>query len=551
MARPSRHPNPGTRRATTTRIKRGKRVPPSGPPSRAHSRRGKRKLRIAALVSIPLLLGVALVALQPGAVLPDNGPSISRLSSTYAPVQGGTELIITGKGFSESPIVTFGDLPGEVRFATSKKIVVKVPPRDEGAVTVNVRTIEGSSKSGRSSRFYYVGPPKLSKVSPGSGKAKGGHRVTIKGTGYVDGTTVRFGETPATDVLVTSPTSLSVEVPEQSFGPVDVHVTTPYGTSPVSGDSEYVVGSKSELRLNVGSFNVRVASGYRKFRESRLERPWSVRLPVVARQIKDEDLDIVGIQEASASAKYTVSGRTQYYDIVNALGKPYKLTNGERYCAGSGAGATCRNGGSSSDRIIYNSERLKLLGQGARKLDSRSSRAGSTRNVIWAKFKDRRSGKTFFAASTHLEPGKVNGLRVRQARIILDTLADANPKKLPTILVGDFGAGKLDSQGNGAHTVLTQAGFVDPLVNSRRYRGTDTRVKKAVNVRISSLNYFRAAPQVLGGFPIGSYLDYILVRGGDFDLHRWKTVVDLNTAGRFTGVIPSDHNLVTLTLGLP
>ncbi len=519
---------------------------------RANASRWSRRLRIGLLVLIPVAVIVTPFALRSDSPLrSDPGPSISRLSASTGPVEGGIEIVIIGSGFAKRPIVSFGNAPAKVLSVTEKRMVVGLPAREPGSVRVSVRTPEGSSRAGPSSRFTYVGPPTITKLTPDSGKAEGGVEVTITGTDFVDGTTVRFGKKPATDVAVTSPTTLTATVPERDFGTVNVHVTTPFGSSETSDKSEYRVGSDAELRLRVGSFNVRVASGYKKFRTSSLERPWTTRLPLVAGQIKREDLDVVGIQEASASGKYTRTGRSQYEDIVAALGAPYKLTNVQRYCAGKGAGARCSNGGSSSDRIIYNSDRLKLLSQGARKLDGRSSGAGSTRNVVWATFKDRRSDKKLMFVSTHLEPGKVNSVRVRQARIIVDEIAGQNPDGIPTVLVGDLGAGKLDSQGNGAHAVLTGAGFVDPLVNTRNYRGSDTRVGKLINTRYSSLNNFKSSPQTIGGFPIGSYLDYIMVRGGDFDLREWETVVDLDANGRFAGVIPSDHNLVKLTLGLP
>ena len=233
-------------------------------------------------------------------------------------------------------------------------------------------------------------------------------------------------------------------------------------------------------------------------------------------------------------------------------GSPYQLTNSERYCSGAGAGGRCTNGGSSSDRIIYNTDRLKLLGQGSRKLDGRGATNGSGRYMAWARFRDLRTDQEFVFVNTHLEPGKVSGTRLRQARIILNEIAAVNPEDLPTIVVGDLSAGKFDklSPHNAAHGAITAAGFIDPLVNTRGYGGSQAPVAEQINTRYSSLNYFRAAPQTLGT-PIGSYLDYILVRGKGIELAEWKTVVDLDASGRFAGVIPSDHNLVRLTLIMP
>ncbi|MGA8851623.1 MAG: IPT/TIG domain-containing protein [Aeromicrobium sp.] len=495
---------------------------------------------------------VALVASPTTQLFSDPAPLVRTLSSDSGPVAGGTEVVITGSGFTARPVVTFGGQRAEVRRSSPSQIVVDVPASDAGSVNVHVRTADGSSRAAANAQFTYVAPPTVTEISPTQGSTKGGTKVTITGTDFVDGTTVRFGKTEASDVKVTSPTTLTATTPSKGYGIVNAYVTTPFGESDKTKDTKFRMGSDGQLKLRVGSFNVRVASGYAKMRSSKLERPWTTRLPVVANQITREGLDVVGIQEASASGKYTRTGRSQFHDIVAALGSPYQLTNSERYCSGAGAGGRCANGGSSSDRIIYNTDRLKLLGQGSRKLDGRGAGDGSGRYVGWARFRDLRSDEEFLFVNTHLEPGKVSGTRLRQARIILNEIAAVNAENLPTIMVGDLAAGKFDklSPHNAAHGAFTSAGFVDPLVNTRGYGGTAAPVAEQINTRYSSLNYFRAAPQTLGT-PIGSYLDYILVRGKGIDLLEWKTVVDLDGAGRFAGVIPSDHNLVRLTMVLP
>lgn len=523
-------------------IQRGSRRAPTSVLSRLPRGRGRVGRWLVPLV----IAAVVLVLFGLASDRADPGPSISRLSSTTGPTAGGIEVVITGRDFTASPAVTFGGVPAKIRSSTPHRIVVVTPVRAAGSVSVIVKTSDGPS---RSSRFTYLAAPTIRSVSPASGTAKGGTSVTIHGTGFSKGSTVTFGKTPGTRVTVRTPTTITVTSPKHTYETAAVQVTTPYGASASSHDARFQYGTKAERRLAVGSFNVRVASGYYKMRESRLERPWASRLPAVADQIRSEGLDVVGIQEASASAKHTVTHRSQYRDIVAALGSPYRLTNSQRHCAGSGVGARCRNGGSSSDRIIYNSDRLKLLAQGARKLDGRSAGSGSGRYVVWARFRDLRTGKVFYFFSTHLEPGKSSGTRRRQAAIIVNEVNARNTKHLPTILVGDLGASKFGN--NAAHGVLTGAGFLDPLVNTSNYHGSKTPVAKLVNTRLNSLNNFRAAPVTKGGFPIGSYLDYILVRGGTFDLAEWKTVVNVDSRGRFKGVIPSDHNLVKLTLSLP
>lgn len=63
-------------------------------------------------------------------------------------------------------------------------------------------------------------------VSPATGLSTGGTPVTITGTGFAGGTTptVRFGGTAATDVTVSSDTSLTATSPAHDAGAVDVSV---------------------------------------------------------------------------------------------------------------------------------------------------------------------------------------------------------------------------------------------------------------------------------------------------------------------------------------
>jgi hypothetical protein len=73
-------------------------------------------------------------------------------------------------------------------------------------------------------------PPVVKKVSPKTGPAAGGTRVTITGSGFAGTVTVDFGESPGTNLKVASGTSLAVSSPAGS-GEVSVTVHTEAGTS--------------------------------------------------------------------------------------------------------------------------------------------------------------------------------------------------------------------------------------------------------------------------------------------------------------------------------
>ena len=73
--------------------------------------------------------------------------------------------------------------------------------------------------------------PTVTSVSPVSGPTSGGTAVTITGTGFVSGASVRFGTVMATNVNVASGTSITATTPAHAQGNVNVVVTNADGQS--------------------------------------------------------------------------------------------------------------------------------------------------------------------------------------------------------------------------------------------------------------------------------------------------------------------------------
>jgi hypothetical protein len=69
--------------------------------------------------------------------------------------------------------------------------------------------------------------PTIAAIVPTHGPVTGGIAATLTGTGFSPGATVRFGGTPARDVIVRSATSLTLTVPSHAPGSVDIVVTNP------------------------------------------------------------------------------------------------------------------------------------------------------------------------------------------------------------------------------------------------------------------------------------------------------------------------------------
>ena len=91
-------------------------------------------------------------------------------------------------------------------------------------------------------------PLQLDRIVESIGPADGGERVSIYGAGMTPGAKVRFGEVPATNVLVLGPDQLNCNVPSSRTGPglIDVTVTLLDGQEATLPES-YMYRSRLEL----------------------------------------------------------------------------------------------------------------------------------------------------------------------------------------------------------------------------------------------------------------------------------------------------------------
>ena len=110
-----------------------------------------------------------------------------------------------------------------------------LPPdveRDIAAVSAAFASIERALALGES-------PITLTSVTPDRGPTAGGTRVTIVGSGLIQGATVRFGAAAAKDVSVISLTEIQATTPPGPAGPVDVVVDTLAGSASLARKFTY------------------------------------------------------------------------------------------------------------------------------------------------------------------------------------------------------------------------------------------------------------------------------------------------------------------------
>jgi len=176
-----------------------------------------------------------------------NGASIFRIGTT-----SGTEMNLedcsgcglSGWGWQDNGWGV-GVLGPRIFFQTTGTHTIRVQGREDGvsidqivlSPSTYLFTSPGSLKNDNTILPASGGgtpspqPPTLTSVSPNSGSTAGGTSVTISGTNFSSGATVRFDTTAATNVNVVSSTSITANTPSHAAGPVNVVVTNANGQS--------------------------------------------------------------------------------------------------------------------------------------------------------------------------------------------------------------------------------------------------------------------------------------------------------------------------------
>ncbi len=180
-------------------------------------------------------------------------PTVTGVSPSGGPTSGGTQVTVSGTGFTSATAVYFGSTSAAGFTVGSDTQITAVSPAGTGTVDVTVTTPGGTSATTADDQFTYatatasggaLQPPTVTALSPDGGPAAGGTSVTITGSGFTAGATVDFGTNPATQVTVNSATSITALAPAGS-GTVDVRVTTPAGTSATSTADQFTYSTST------------------------------------------------------------------------------------------------------------------------------------------------------------------------------------------------------------------------------------------------------------------------------------------------------------------
>jgi endonuclease/exonuclease/phosphatase family metal-dependent hydrolase len=479
----------------------------------------------AAWTRLVLVVGLLVATLLGAAPVQAEAYAMAAPSGIKASASSTTTLTLTWKAVAKAKSY-------RLQYSTSSKMSKAKYQRETGTT--------GTLTGLEAGKTYYV---KVRVITPeGANLSKYSSRLKVK--------------TPTKD-----PTSGSSPTPTPSPTP-SASVTPSPTPTPTSTTSPTTPGDP----VRAASYNIKCANCFSGLEN---EGTWAQRRDAVVATILGQHLDVVGLEEAGQSWLKDADGKsislTQFEDLRNRLGGSWTLTNANRNnCVKSTTPSSCvyKDQGASQDtKIIYDASRIELLDQGSKKLPFVDP-GDNARYVAWAQLRQRSTGNRFMFAATHLEPTKDKAgstafydLRREQTEVALGAVADHNSAHLPVMFVGDLNSSRFAhtySPTNAPYDVLVKGGLVDPL--GAAFGTTKTApgqtVVKRINTWVDSFNDFNRIVNTHTSWINGSYIDYIFV-SPSIKVPEWETVVDMDSSGSFVGTIPSDHNLIRVSVVLP
>ncbi len=185
-----------------------------------------------------LILAFMLTGCGGGTVKPDPtnpssnpAPTVTSITPSSGNIAGGTAVTVTGTGFLAGATVKIGGTAATgVTLVSSTSITAVAPAHAAGAVNVMVTNTDAQSGTLTSGFTYNTAPvsnpaPTVTTIAPNAGTINGGTAVTIRGTGFLAGATVKVGGTSATAVTVVNSTTISATTPAHAAGAASVVVT--------------------------------------------------------------------------------------------------------------------------------------------------------------------------------------------------------------------------------------------------------------------------------------------------------------------------------------
>jgi len=151
----------------------------------------------------------------------------------------GTPVMINGTGFGAGANLLFGDLPAvDVVVDSATQIRGKAPPGTAAelglAVQVVVENSDGQANA-VAAQFQYIGPPRISSVTPGYCPLQGGITHTVSGSGFRPGFVLLLGGQAPSDIMLVSGNQITFVSDPRAEGSYGLAITDEFdrtGTFP-------------------------------------------------------------------------------------------------------------------------------------------------------------------------------------------------------------------------------------------------------------------------------------------------------------------------------
>ena len=173
--------------------------------------------------------------------LPTAQPSVLLVAPLTGSIAGGTPVTVTGLNFTGATGVSFGGTPATgVTVVNDTTITAIAPAHAAGIVDVTVASPNGPGLGVGLFTYLPSAQPSVLLATPPVGPINGGTSVTITGLNLTGATSVSFGGTEATNMVVVNDTTITVTTPPHATGIVPISVTSPTGTGVTLGLFTYL-----------------------------------------------------------------------------------------------------------------------------------------------------------------------------------------------------------------------------------------------------------------------------------------------------------------------
>lgn len=187
-----------------------------------------------------------------------TAPSVTSINPNAGRVAGGLSVTLTGTNFKNQndgtpPIVLLGGVAATSVVVVGPTTITFVTPVVVSSGVVDVTVTIDSQADTLLDAFTYVTSFIVS-VAPKFGPLAGGTSVEIVGNNFVAGSTVKFGTSAATGVVVIDSEHIKAVAPNHALGFVDVTVTEPgLATSVLRNGFQYTLLVRgNDIRRNPG-----------------------------------------------------------------------------------------------------------------------------------------------------------------------------------------------------------------------------------------------------------------------------------------------------------